>query len=443
MMVALAFLIHNPGHASMDTSVQLYEAKKGMSLSWNPPLMSALLRWLGGGKQSMQLIIAIDCFLTYVPLSLLAFVLINNEVPANQEISLVTFFFCILLIINPVIFLYVGIVWKDVLFASLLSASAALSIVSVYMSVIRQTFIILISILLLVIASQVRQQGIFMAPLLMGLPLIVLFFSNEIGFKVKLLLSISSLLIFFVLFFMLQALVNETIIGSNGMSNTSGYKIIMNYDIAGVVAMSDTETKDLPITISALERNEIRKYYSSDRVDYLAQSAIASKWLEFSDDNRKKVWLSLLFRETKAFIKHKINVYFSLLDINGVENASPVFTGVNGNLEYLRLVGVESRLSGNDVFLYDLGKKFTGTPIFRHWFYLLISLLGVIATLSCNISNKFKYLLLALGFAIISFYFSYLPTSISSDFRYLYPAILLVTIFWIILIIHVNKSKDY
>ena len=50
LLAAAAIAVHAPGQVSMDTSVQLHEASIGRSISWNPPFMSALLRWLGGGE---------------------------------------------------------------------------------------------------------------------------------------------------------------------------------------------------------------------------------------------------------------------------------------------------------------------------------------------------------------------------------------------------------
>ena len=63
LIATLAFLIacsaitlHVPGQISMDTSIQLYEASTGQATSFNPPFMSALLRWLGGGEIALSLI---------------------------------------------------------------------------------------------------------------------------------------------------------------------------------------------------------------------------------------------------------------------------------------------------------------------------------------------------------------------------------------------------
>lgn len=48
VMACAVVALHAPGHVSMDTSIQLYEAHTGLSVSWNPQFMSALMQWLGG-----------------------------------------------------------------------------------------------------------------------------------------------------------------------------------------------------------------------------------------------------------------------------------------------------------------------------------------------------------------------------------------------------------
>ena len=57
--------LQSPGQISMDSSIQLYEAKIGESIDWYPPFMSALLRLFGGGETSAFLFICLNTILTY------------------------------------------------------------------------------------------------------------------------------------------------------------------------------------------------------------------------------------------------------------------------------------------------------------------------------------------------------------------------------------------
>lgn len=53
LLLAIAALaLHLPGEVSFDSSVQLLEAQTGVSRSWNPPFMSALLQLFGGRDAS-------------------------------------------------------------------------------------------------------------------------------------------------------------------------------------------------------------------------------------------------------------------------------------------------------------------------------------------------------------------------------------------------------
>ena len=68
------------------------------------------------------------------------------------------------MLLNPVIFVYVGIVWKDVLFASVLTAAVALSFAAAISSLRRGLALSLAAAVLLAIAMQVRQQGVLWRP---------------------------------------------------------------------------------------------------------------------------------------------------------------------------------------------------------------------------------------------------------------------------------------
>ena len=50
LLASGAVALHWPGHVSMDTSIQLYEASIGKSAGWQPPFTAALMKWLGGGE---------------------------------------------------------------------------------------------------------------------------------------------------------------------------------------------------------------------------------------------------------------------------------------------------------------------------------------------------------------------------------------------------------
>ena len=107
-MVAIA--LHSPGQMSMDTSMQLYEAHIGKSVSWNPPFMSALMKWLGGGEVATAFIVLICSSLTYLSLGFVtASILRNRTILGYPRIEAWRIVLCALLLLNPVLFIYVGI----------------------------------------------------------------------------------------------------------------------------------------------------------------------------------------------------------------------------------------------------------------------------------------------------------------------------------------------
>ena len=124
-LVVAAVLVHAPGHLSMDSSLQVYEAQTGRSVSWAPPFMSALLRWFGGGPEATTVFVALCATFTYggFVLALRAAQRIaNGPMPWSWLRTAAAG----VLLLNPIVFLHVGIIWKDVLFASQLALALGL-----------------------------------------------------------------------------------------------------------------------------------------------------------------------------------------------------------------------------------------------------------------------------------------------------------------------------
>ena len=116
-LVVAALFVHAPGHLSMDSSLQVYEAQTGHSVSWAPPFMSALLRWLGGGATSTAIFVALCAGATYGGF-VLALRAAHHVAGGEFRCVFLRNAAIAVLLLNPIVFMHVGIVWKDVLFAA-------------------------------------------------------------------------------------------------------------------------------------------------------------------------------------------------------------------------------------------------------------------------------------------------------------------------------------
>ena len=97
-----------PGHLSSDSVVQLYEARTLQFISFNPPMMSLLLRFLDVWVPGTALFVVVDQALLTASFALL---LAERKSELRWPIASAA----ALVVLNPLFVVYTGIVWKDIL----------------------------------------------------------------------------------------------------------------------------------------------------------------------------------------------------------------------------------------------------------------------------------------------------------------------------------------
>jgi hypothetical protein len=414
--------LQSPGQISMDSSIQLYEAKIGESIDWYPPFMSALLRILGGGEVSAFLFVCINTILTYGALLLtLATSVRNNKNIGIVSISAWRALIVLVILLNPIIFIYVGIVWKDILFSSLLlmGASCALAIEGDKKGISRLDHLYLLSsTIFLSAAFLVRQQGVLMAPLLLLVPIYFLFIkskSNKINISVL-------ILIFIVSSYAMNFWATSTIKNSGSKQTDVGYRSIMTFDIAGMISNNEKIIIDIPKS----NRDAILKYYEPSRIDYMGKDPEALHWFGTKTTNQLfLIWSELIINNPSAYYKHRLNAVSTLYGFNSVELTTPLHIGIDGNENYLKAVNIQMGRDERDLLVYKIGSVFTNTIIFKHFFWAGIAIVLLIVSIK-NYKNNIPDIIVIV--TCTAYYLAYMPTMISSDFRYLYPAIPLISI---------------
>lgn len=436
LLATVASALHWPGHVSMDTSIQLYEASIGKSVGWQPPFTAALMKWLGGGEAATGKIVLLCSLLTYGTLAYAAAAILRLRATlGDPRVEVWRVGVCALLLFNPVVFVYVGIVWKDVLFASVLTAAAGLSFAAAVSPLRHGLALSLAATVLLAIAMQVRQQGVFMAPVLLLLPIVAIVGSRGWPRRRRALCAIALAGVFLVSLALTRALVADAIRGAGIESSMVGFRAIMSFDIAGTVAHSGTATEALPVAISTEQRAAVRRAYAGRNIDLLALDPVAWAWLgAFTDERRKEVWLSLIRHEPAAFLGHKWEAFRNVLDLNGLQGCLPLHIGVDGNSDYLRAVGITEGRDARDLVVYAIASAFFDWPLYRHWFYALALLLAAAAMALVTLPPRLKPMCAVMALAAALFYLSFLPTAIACDFRYLYGGIPLITMLWTVLL---------
>jgi len=440
VLACSAIALHVPGQISMDTSIQLYEASIGQSLSWNPPFMSALLRWLGGGEFGTSMIVLINSVLLYGAFAVVAITLLQVRASQGEgRIATWRAALALLLILNPIVFIYVGIVWKDVLFASFLTAACAFAIAASIGSLFRRYICVVFSILLLAAGYHTRQHGMFMAPILLCVPILASwsFMPNR---------RVQCALVVFTLFVVsvagLQHQVNSSIKGADDRASSVGFRGIMQYDIAGIISDSKRPYAEFATPISAEQYAAIQSAYSPVRVDYLGLNPVVGEWLAgMPGATLPHAWWEMIKQNPVAYFQHKVTAYATLLGLRGIEGTLPVHVGIEGNKAYLESVGIKTGTNSRSQKVFDFAVKFFNWPIYCHAFWLFalfaLAFVGARATLP----KPFKAMGGVIALATLTFYGAFLPTTLASDFRYLFGAIPLIMVLGLILLLGSGERK--
>lgn len=234
----LAAALSTGGHASVDTVQQLYEALIGRSVSWNPPFMSALLQRFGvgatgGAGLAMAVFVAVVCLGFWGAIILAA----HASGKANSRVSLIAWLVSVALCLNPMLLIYAGIVWKDVLFAALLAFVVALMLCAGALKrAAGRTIIIFLAAALIGVLPLVRQQGYVLAPALALILGVLLIWSPQASRRMRGVLVLASLCIAAGTYFAAAAWTQTVIAGNDGRAARVGFQLITQFDLLGIEA---------------------------------------------------------------------------------------------------------------------------------------------------------------------------------------------------------------
>lgn len=434
-----------PGHISMDASMQFYEAHIGRSVTWNPPYMTAMIRWLGAGEQAAIALVWINSLATYLALGLLAAHLLAPASQGHERADVgaggpggwslpVRAVLVVALLANPVLFLYVGILWKDVLFSSFMLVGAALGLAAAASGRRASWVLAILSVIVLAVGMKVRQQGVFMSPVLLLIPMIAVSLGRGLGRRRTLIVAVGMVVLFALSSMLASALVSRTIQTGSEYGNQVGFRGLMQYDTLGMMVESSIPTDQLPFDMTEEVRDEARRVYSVYRGDFMWYSPEVTQWLGAPYELVRQRWWAMLKADPAAYLRHKTGAFRALLNVDGVRACLPVHVGIDGNHELLRTSGFVPGVDAKDRRLWGLSQDVIAWPIYRHWVYLVALVVAGVALLVVPMAPRLRAGALVLALASGLLYASFLPTSIACDFRYLFAAICLVSLLWVVII---------
>jgi len=424
--ISFAAALSTGGHVSMDSVQQLFEAHSGRSVSWNPPFMSALLDVFGVDAQG-GVGLATAVFVGVVALALWSAPVIVVVARSANRVNPLALGACVALMLNPVLVIYAGIVWKDVLFGASAAIAAALGLAALGVRTARGRFALAVLAAALVgLLPLVRQQGWVVGPVLVLLPLLAVAWTQDLSLRARGVRCALVVAVALVSHASAAAWSASAIRGGDGKDLSVGFRAIQSFDLAGMEAFS----REGPLVRAGAPPQalaELQHHYSPERIDFLDRTPALGTFLSSRGEAIAEDWRSAIVADPLAYLTHRAEVMRALLGGHPAGACLPVHFGVDGFDHQLAALGMERGVDAIDRQLYQLAKPWFGTPVFKHGSYAILLAL-ILCVVAARRKGRSRLSLLILGASVMLFYASFVPTAIACDFRYLFPAIPLLTL---------------
>ena len=408
--------INLPGHLSYNSIMQLNEGRRGFYANWHPPMMSWLLGVFDGVWRGTALFTLFDMALFFGSLGALVWLK-----PGGTKAAIAVF---VAMFFTPQVLLYEGIVWKDVLFADLsIAGFVALAVAGETWARARLRFgLLFAAFLLLSVATLVRQNGGVVLPAgVVALAWIAWQKSSAQKIRAAFLYGVSALAGAAVAVIAMHAALALRIPGDP--SPAVGFRLLQFYDLIG--AIKTKPSLELPYfedddtDLEHLMRTDGVKLYTPERNDTLAQSqALQRAYFQSPDETIPEEWHRLVTAHTGLYLRVRAEVFRWIVLTPDLAACRPVYSGIDGPANIMAKLGLKKRFDMRDAALDFYAKRFMGTPIFSHAFFLVLAL-AVLAFLFARRTASD----IAMAFMLLStlaFTLSFFVISIACDYRYLY-----------------------
>jgi hypothetical protein len=398
----LTLLIFYPGIMTFDAKFVYGYIAKGMFGDWQSPVMTvlwAVIDPIAPGPGSMFLLIATSYWLAF---GLLAFAVTRR----STRIALVL----PLLALMPPAFVFVGIIWRDVLFAISWLLAATIAFASVERGTRFRVPAQALGLALCAFGVLLRPNALIAAPILAA----YILWPSRISVKRTAILFVPAMLAFF-------ALVHVVYYGALGAKRQHPLQTVMVFDLGGISHF--TKQNQFPVTWSDSESalllngcyqpTEWDIYWRLEPCDFVMRKIEREQGL-FGTPAISDAWARALTRHPLAYLRHRAAFMWNFLT---GDNPTMWLADVD---HWTETVFPDRAAFVALVSLHDLLKP---TPLFRVGFWLLICLTVCGFASRRRRTPEAAFALGVCGSAAV-YVLSFFAVGVASDFRYGYWAVL-------------------
>lgn len=400
-----------PGHLSVDSIVQLYEARTLQFISFHPPMMSLLLRALDACVPGTALFVALDQALLTA-----AFALVLAQ--RRTRIGWLEAAAAALVALNPLLVVYTGIVWKDVLMAHLAAFGyACLYAASNRLAGRGRAAWALAGVLAVALVASLRQHGLLIA--IPGAAYAAFLLAERRAWRAGFALGLCAAVIAVNVAIVEYA--DSVGVGEKIARARVGVRSLVYFDFAGIVAHGGAiPDPDVNAQVAATQA----PFYTPLNVGLLPDPAPHSPLRRMHAPELLALWARSIADSPSAYLAHRWAYFGALTWRSGTEPGCPVIqVGVEPSVyvpylgrDIVPELGIARPLDRRDRELAERVLAWRGSPMFNHVFWL-----GVLAAAAALLAwRRGAGALVALAASTIAFALAFAVIGIACDFRYLY-----------------------
>jgi hypothetical protein len=403
-----------PGHLTLDSLAELLEGRTRIRQSWAPPFYAWVLGVFDDIRAGTGLYVVASSLLLLTALASLVWLRRGRATWAAAGLAAL---FCA----SPLLLIYQGIVWKDVLFADAAVAgmTALAWAVRGAQPPARRSLLLVLALALFAAAALLRQNGV-----LVGLAGAAALGWIEARGRWRRGLAWAA------------AAFAAVVVVSHGMDLATrpegpgagdgvvdGVRILQGYDILGAVAAEPALplpaiTAAQPAAAAAIRRLAPR-YYSAERTDFTdGQPELRKILAAIPDGAIASDWRNLILARPGLYLRDRLAVFDQVFRTPRIERCLPVDLGIQGPQDLIDELGLRWRWSAVDDRLLRYDNLFLGTPVHSHPFYAALAITAGVVMLRRR--EPADIVMAALMASALAFAGSFFLISIACDYRYLY-----------------------